>query len=388
MVLDDSSSSDSTTLDPSTNTDTWDSPDLSSRYASVFPLKINRQYLQRPNPFLLWVGFAGPWNWERTVMYRLSAQLETVKGLLRRDPTQPEVDALVEYTSREVNTRRIGLPIGVTAGSVHAYYTLRKKLSIPSELSFLEGLKVAWRLSPVLERRQAALQAGLRFGVWVIFTLGNFIALSSDPRLAEFRDAVRRYAEARMQRMEGYKEKTKQRREQRDAARHEGTTVSAEEPEENYKAESTEGTTDDQSHSSPSPSYQTPPRSYETTRSYVPEESPSSDFFDDASPTVPEYQASTASPSRPTPASNENAWDRIRRETASHASISAPSPSSWGRQQPSASSEYSSYESEQQNGQREREAAQRQFDRMLDSERQLSQDGGDDNSNKKGWRRW
>ena len=63
---------------------------------------------------------------------------------------------------------------------------------------------------------------------------------------------------------------------------------------------------------------------------------------------------------------------------------SAPTQSSWGRQTDS----HSAYENEERNGQREREAAQRDFDRMLDAERQLSHEEGGDNSKKKGWRRW
>ncbi|GAM34836.1 endo-1,3(4)-beta-glucanase [Talaromyces pinophilus] len=404
MVLDDPSSS-RTTLDPSKETSTWDSSDLSSRYASVFPLKINREHLQRPNPFVLWVGFAGPWNWERTVMYRLSQQVETVKGLLRRDLSQTELDALTEHASREMNTRRIGLPVGVTAGSVHAYYTLRRRLNMPSNVSFFESFRTAWRLAAVQERRSAAFAAGLRLGAWMFFMAGNFggyatykftVALTSDPRLADFREAVKRYAEARAQRLEGYKEKAKQRREGIDAVRHAGATSSAEEAGEEYKgvegqSVGTYGQAEErgQSDAPPYQTYQTPSRGYETPRSYTDSSSGSSDFFDDASPTAPEYQTPVTTSK---PSSNENAWDRIRRENASRASISAPSSqSSWGRpQQQMTSSEYSSYDSEQQSGQRERESAQRDFDRMLDAERQVSQqDAGDEsNSNKKGWRRW
>lgn len=341
-------------------------------------------------------------------MFRLSQQVETVKGMLRRDLTQPELDAMTEHASRDMNTSRIGLPVGVTAGAIHAYYTLRRKLSMPSNVSLFESFRTAWRLAPVLERRSAALQAGFRFGAWLLFIKSGFgglatyrltVALSSDPRLGEFREAIKRYAEARTQRMEGLKEKARQKREGIDAVRHAGATVSAEESVADYnkreEAESvgTYGQAQEQGQSdAPSyQTYQTPSRSYEAPRSYTADSSSaSSDFFDDSSPTAPEYQTPVSSSSKRSPPSNENAWDRIRRENAS---ASAPSTqSSWGRpQQPTNSSEYSSYESEQQNGQREREVAQRDFDIMLDAERQLSpqEGGGDENSsNKKGWRRW
>jgi hypothetical protein len=277
---------------------------------------------------------------------------------------------------------------------------------MPSNVSLFESFKAAWRLAAVQERRSAALQAGLRFGAWVLFMSGNFggyatykftVALSSDPRLGEFREAIKRYAEARKQKLEGYKEKAKQRREGIDTVRHASATASAEGPgEESYtKGESVGGTYGQaeergQSDAPPYQTYQTPSREYELPRSFTADSSSgSSDFFDDASPTAPEYQTSVTSTSKPS--SNENAWDRIRRENASRASISAASNSNWGRQR-TTTSEYSSYESEQQNGQRERESAQRDFDRMLDAERQVShQDAGGDessNSNKKGWRRW
>lgn len=338
-------------------------------------------------------------------MYRLSQQVETIKGILRRDLSQTELDALTEHASQEINTRRIGLPVSVTAGSIHAYYTLRRKLSMPSNVSFFEGFTTAWRLAAVQERRSAAFAAGVRVGAWMFFIASTFggyatykftVALSSDPRLGDFREAIKRYTEARKQRLEGYKEKAKQRREGIDAVRHAGATGSAEEAGEEYRgvesgSVGTYGQAEErgQSDAPPYQTYQTPSRGYETPRSYTGSSSGSSDFFDDASPTAPEYRTPVTSK----PSSNENAWDRIRRENASRASISGPSSqSSWGRpQQQTASSEYSSYESEQQSGQRERESAQREFDRMLDAERQVSQQdaGGDEsNSNKKGWRRW
>ncbi|OKL57432.1 hypothetical protein UA08_07188 [Talaromyces atroroseus] len=325
MVLDGPSS---TSLEPSKDTETWDSPDLESRYASAFPLKINREHLQRPNPLLLYAGFAGPWNWERTVMYRISTQLEMVRGLLRRDPTQTELDAMVEHTSREANTRRIGLPLGLTAGSAHAYYTLRKQLKIPATTSLVEGVQTAWRQAPAADRRQAVFQCGLRFGMWVVFTLGNFaalasyrftVALSTDPRLVEFREAIRKYAEARMQRLEGYREKTRQRREERDTARH--ATASAEEqPSSSSSSEVTYGqaqTVYDNSHRQ----WQTQIPSDISSSS-----SSSQDFFDDASPTAPEFQKSQALSSS---LSNENAWERVRRENASRPRSSA---SAWRQQ--------------------------------------------------------
>lgn len=351
-------------------------------------------------------------------MHRLSVQLETVKGFLRRDLTQPELDAMVEHTSRDTNMRRIGLPIGVTAGSIHAYYTLRKRLAMPNNVSLFESFKVAWRTAPVLERRQAVLQAGLRFGLWTIFMLGNFgalaayrftVVLSSDERLGDFRQAIKRYAEARMQRAEGHRETARQRREERDAIRHGrsgGAAASAEMPiEEEYKEAATDtsatyGQDQNQvySQSDAANSYQPYPTSrqnYPVPRSYQAEESAptSSDFFDDASPTAPEYQTSSSmgSAGASTPVrSNENAWERIRRQNSSSAAsaASASTQSRWGQQNAAPSGGFSTSEREQAAGQRERDAAQRDFDRMLDAERQISQDVGDGERDNKGqWRR-
>jgi hypothetical protein len=384
-------------LEPSKDTDTWDSPDLESRYASMFPLKINREHLQRPNPLLLYVGFAGPWNWERTVMYRISSQLEMVRGLLRRDPTQTELDAMVEHTSREANTRRVGLPLGLTGGSIHAYYTLRKQLKVPTTTALVEGVQTAWRQAPAADRRQAIFQSGLRYGIWIIFTMGNFaalasyrftMALSTDPRLTEFREAIRRYAEARMQRLESHREKTRQRRDERDTARH--ATASAEEPSEVTYGRGAEAQTDIVSDAVYAKKRWQP----QISSNGSDDTSSSQDFFDDSSPTAPEYQRSVASQAS---SPNENAWERIRRENVSRPHSS---PSYWGQQQATAAAQnsqsaseggdFSSYAREEQNGLREREAAQREFDRMLDAERQSSRDGGGSGSegNKKGWTRW
>lgn len=331
-------------------------------------------------------------------MWSISQQVESIKGLIRRDLSQTELDALTEHASQEINTRRIGLPASMTAGSIHAYYTLRRRLSMPDNVSLFESFKTAWRLAAVQERRAAAFAAAWRGSLWVIIMNGIFsgysmssyrLALSTDPRLADFRETIKRYREAREQRKEGYREKAKQRREGIDAERHAGATASAEEAEEDYKgvdgqSGGTSGQAEERGQSDASP-YQTPSKGHETTRPYTDDSSSSSDFFDDASPTAPEYQTSKAT-SRPT--SNENAWDRIRRENASRASASAPSSQSgWGRPQQSTSSEHES----DQTSQRERESAQRDFDRMLDAERQVSQQdaGGDEsNNNKKGWRRW
>lgn len=338
-------------------------------------------------------------------MWSISQQAEGIKSLLRRDLSQPELDALAEHASHEINTRRIGFPVGLTAGAIHSYYTLRRTLSVPSKVSLFEGWKTAWGLAAAQEKRAVLFAAGWRLSLWVFFTSGIFasysmtsyqVALSTDPRLADFRETIKRYKEAREQRKEGYKELAKQRREGIDTVRHAGATASAEEAGDENKGvdgqSGTYGQAEERGQSDTPPyqtyqTYQTPSRGNETPRSYA-ETSSGSDFFDDASPTALEYQKSASLKST----SNENAWDRIRRENASRSSVSAPSSQSgWGRpQQQNTSSEYSSYEREQQSGQRERESAQRDFDRMLDAERQVSQqDAGDEsNSNKKGWRRW
>ena len=259
----------------------------------------------------------------------------------RRDLSQPELDALTEHASREINTRRIGAPVGVTAGAVHAYYTLRKRLDMPTNVSLFESFKTAWRFAAVQERRSIAFSAGLKFSAWVFFFLSVFgaqstykftMALRSDPRLGDFREAVSRYAEARRQRMEGYREKATQRREGLDTARHAGATANAEGSEDaSYITKvdnvGTYGQAEERGQSD-APSYQTyqtyrtPSRGDEMPRSYTADRSSgSADFFDDASPTAPEYQTSAAT----SMSSNENAWDRIRSQKSSQGSTSAAS---------------------------------------------------------------
>ncbi|KAH8696421.1 hypothetical protein BGW36DRAFT_380963 [Talaromyces proteolyticus] len=388
MVLDND-----TLSDTPRDTDTWNNPDPGSPYAALFPNKLERQYLHRPNAFYLYVGFAGPWNWERAVLARLKKHLEGSRQLLRRDPTQAETNAWVELTSREVNVRQLGLPLGISAGLIHASYTIRSKLNMPKQASFFDNVQNAWKQATVMERRSVAFQAGLRLSFWVLFMMGNLqafaayritTAVATDSRLEDFRAAIQRYTKARMQQFETTTEEARRKkREEREATRHQTTattTGSAEEP---------------------------PEMDY-GRRDRAPVAADSVDFgfdgqeqdagaFGYEDQTAPKQERPRGGPNGAPPT---NAWERIRQQRAGSSGQSTDnmnSISDWRRrayeqqqQKVQQSQNFGSdYQTEEQARQKERDVAQREFDSMLDAERQLSQDSMDagDNGSKKSWRR-
>ncbi|CRG83833.1 hypothetical protein PISL3812_01189 [Talaromyces islandicus] len=396
MVLDDESLSQSPT-----NTETWDSPDPTSPQAALFPNKLDREYLHPPNAFYLYTRFLGPQLWEHRVLDRVTKHLEMAKGILRRNPTQDEINAFVHHTSREVNMSGLGLPIGLAAGFAHTNFFLRRKLSLPGNVPVFQAVQRAWPTISKVDRRALLFQAAIRTSFWLLLSLGNFqgfatyqftLGLGSDERLGSFREAVKKYTNARMQRLEGNTEQARQRREMREAARHTPATAVAEEyPQPDYG----------RGRESPSPS---PSSSTSTASSWVREQKQADftdSFFkddhntDDASPVAYELQ-NQQDYNKPT-----NSWERIREERAQkqQQQMMANSPAMWRNrafkqvehEQQQSGTPSTDYASEERSRQQERDAAQREFDQMLDAERQLSQtdSSGSFGDNKgTGWRRW
>lgn len=394
MPLDDETLSQSPT-----NMETWDSPDPSSPQAALFPNMLDREYLRPPNAFYLYTRFLSPGLWERRVLDRVSKHLEMAKGILRRNPTQDEINAFVEHTSREVNMSGLGLPIGLAAGSAHSNFFLRKKLSIPGNVPVFQGVQRAWATISKTDRRAFVFQAALRTSFWLLLSMGNFqgfatynftLGLGADERLDSFRDAVKKYTNARMQRLESNSQQARQRREVREAARHTPATAVAEEyPQPDYGR-------GQETPTSPSPSPR--PSSLDNIWGREQQKQPdvTDSFFkddynaDDASPVA--YEVQTQQPT--------NSWERIRQERAERQQqMAVNSPATWrGRafkqveqEQQQSQNAATDYASEEKSRQQERDAAQRQFDQMLDAERQLSQgesSSGSGENKQTGWRRW
>lgn len=395
MVLNDD---DETLSQSPRNTETWNTPDPSSPQAAVFPNKLDRQYLRPPNTFYLYTAFLGQKPWEHTVMQRVSQHLDMARNILRRNPTQEEINAFVEHTSHEVNMRGLGLPIGLGAGFAHSFYFIRKKLNIPKNLPILQGIQQVWPQMVKTDRRALVFQAALRTSFWVLLSMGNFqgfatyrfsMGLSTDPRLAAFRDAVRKYADARMQRLEGNSEQARQRREVREAARHPATASAEEYPQPEY-GRGRESSTPSSTTSSVGGSDSVWGR--EQKKQSVFTDSVFQD--DDASPVAYELKKQESADDYST---STNSWERIRQERAAQQKqMPVNSPAEWRKrafrqvEEEQSQNPSTDYATEERYRQQEREAAQKEFDRMLDAERQASQGDGSNSSenNQTGWRRW
>lgn len=103
-----------------------------------------------------------------------------------------------------------------------------------------------------------------------------------------------------------------------------------------------------------------------------------SDFFDDASPTAPEYQTSDRAPS--TNFFQRGAWDRIRQQNVNspqeQQGDSRQQPENWNVQNSGGGGgDKNNYNSRDQERQQEKEQAKADFERMLDAERSISSDG-------------
>lgn len=401
MVLDDETLSQSPT-----NMETWDNPDPSSPQASLFPNKLDRQYLRPPMAIYLYTRFLTPQLWEHKVLERVSKHLEMAKGILRRNPSQDEINAFVEHTSREVNMRGLGMPIGMSAGLVHTNIFLRKKLNIPGNVPVFQGIQQAWSSVATTDRRALLFQAAIRTSFWLLLSMGNFqgfatyqftLGLGSDERLGPFREAVKRYTNARLQRLEGNSEQARQRREGREAIRHNNpaSTVLAEEyPQPDY-GRGQETSASANASTGTGSSDNTWGRSEQKQADFTDSVFKDEYSTDDASPIAYEVQKQQNANK------STNSWERIRQERAQQQQqATANSPAMWrGRafkqvEQEQSQNPSTDYATEERSRQHERDAAQKEFDQMLDAERQLSQSDSSsssssgENNRKAGWKRW
>jgi hypothetical protein len=388
--------------------------DPNSPYAALYPLQISPEHVRRPNFLVLYTGFAGKWNWERTVSRSIVSNVLRTRELLRRNPTQDEVDALAEIVSRDVNLKRVGLPVGMTAAATHTYYVAKRQYPLSPDLPFHRALLSFFGGPGRPELSQFIVGTAWRFFWWtslgfvISTTMSSYrkvFSIAVDQRLQEVRDAIRVNAEARQSMLEAMKERARQRSGQTQSGG-QPVTASAEEPREvgpygggsqttasdaAYDRNDTfdGGDSGEQKEQIPRPWGRPIPRGPGQARPdrAIPEENDNGgDFFDDASPTAPEYQ--TAS-SRST-ATSGNAWDRIRQQNARGSTSNSQSSTSnpWESRQNSARAN-DSYTNEEQQRHAEREQAQREFNRMLDSERRTSEENSPtEKSSQGGWKRW
>jgi hypothetical protein len=405
MVLDDASPQAYGFQDENVSSDTFDRPtDRSSPFAKYYPLQVRQELIRQPGFFGMYLTFFGKRNWEHRFNEDLINRIENTKLVIQRYPTQEELDCFTEQTSRGIYQARVGLPIGFAAGIIHSLYQIRTATDAPRGFNPAETLKYIRTHAKADPSwfRQAAFLAGFKLFAWSItgVTLSSIYAsykattnMLMDPRLEKLREEIRNQkpediqkrkmdrANERYQQVQRAREASKQGAfaEGQEQGANEGR-VSGEQPNTYYGT----GTTDVRE-SIPTPSQ--PERRIYGNRATTSSSTGGSDFFDDASPTNPNYGTDDSSSSS---AVGGSAWERIRQQNISGGGAEqrrSPSQGYRAPQQPNQPSS-ESYESEERNRLREREQAQRDFDRMLEAERKSGDDVSGTGGQNRGWGSW
>ncbi|KAJ5587183.1 uncharacterized protein N7459_002948 [Penicillium hispanicum] len=395
-----------------------------------FPVTLKPELVVQPDPFTLYFGFLGSWNWKRKVAETLSWRVESSWVLTARAPTQEEMDAFTTISTRSLYYRRVGVPLSSFLGTAYLYNQARKSPHFPRAVSpaqLVSALRDFSVSDPALFRQTAG--SAVFKMIFVTFaggiissaagTWSDTSSLLTDPRLQQFladmkqqkpEDIRRRQQQVTVDRVRrlrsgepsigdkvvqevdqvgGYRESAGQ---EQDGYDNLATTSTSPASETSYNTTGYDGGYD-----STEASMGQPGSASEALRNRPPQRmsgapsrsSSSTDFFfggsddDDASPTAPEYRYTN-----PDGSPSGSAWARIRNQSAgtSRPTQTQQPRTQWGvsqttRDGPSASapSNADRYENEQR---REKEQARADFDRMMDAERNAS---SDEPSRSRGW---
>lgn len=406
--------------------------------ASNLRLHINPDAIVTPDIFTLYFGFGGNWNWQRNVVQSITQRVDNSRVLMDRNPTQEEIDALVTYATRSLYEKRVGAPLGGAIATARLYSQARKSPyfrgmmglgsfsdpvgnagsgsggggggAMPSLRQVLEGIVTTaktdtvgfrWGLGMVASRLFLWTLSGATLsGVFAVYN--DAVGTFSDPRLADFVKQVReqnpedlrkRKVDAASERYR-YSQQMKQQPQEGQSQEQEQTSsemVPDQQAQQQQSAtaglaESQEYEKQDYGYAS---LYASPQREREQRPVYDDKNNKDtvSDFFDDASPTAPEYQGT---PATTTAGPQRGAWERIRLQN-----LGSGGQQSYGQgYNNSISSNYEQYDSSNGNSadnerQREREQARAEFERMLDAERSMSSDDPPSRSGSRngGWSR-
>lgn len=430
MVLDDASpqagsyNSDNAPNNGSSGVLSGQNPAMARR----FPLKAKPELLVKPDLFTMYFGFFGPSNWKRSVAVALTHRVQEVWTLTARNATQEELDAFTTHISRGVYYSRIGIPLSSFLGAAYFYNRVRKVPGTPggvvSPRQLLEALRVKAALDKTAFR---SLIAKIAFKMFFYTMTGGMISsvagaytaskgVLEDPRLRQF------VKETNAQKKEDiHKRKLEAQRARSRRLRGEGAELDRQFKEElsggggydkrgDYDPYSYDNSASESASmesygdvSQPAQQYGAADQARSASRrpqmyggppapQGMGQEQPTSgsDFFfgggdDDASPTAPEYRHTNADG---TPAGS--AWERIRRQSgipgSQQASGGSPRMQRWGQPQSSPESSDSSPSNDQDLYNYARgpgkERAQAYFDRLLEAERNSSNDGP---SSSRGW---
>ncbi|KAL3455123.1 hypothetical protein BJX64DRAFT_272968 [Aspergillus heterothallicus] len=358
---------------------------------------VRAELIRKPDPITLYVGFLGtPW-WRDMYARFLLARLQDSSYKVGRPLTQPEVDAYVDTHNTLVSNFRRGIPLGLSAGTAKFFFYEQnyKHLlayapsdrpewqAMPAFRRYVEGTKMLVKMDTDMAKRLLG-RWFFRLCTWTITgTFGlQFAAmflmtsrLIADPRMQQH------IADMKQQPPEQIRERRKQAViERRTQQARELQQASENGAAQNQGNEQTEYANDSPSMGSVTASStesafpQAPSVTYTPYRPPNPpgDQDKGIGFFDDddASPTAPEYRATVR---RENTAAQGSAWERLRNQAQNPAASETASPAvgSWGRSDASAANN---------DGQRERERAQAEFNRMLDAERNQENESRADRS--------
>ncbi|GAD93139.1 oxidoreductase, short chain dehydrogenase/reductase family [Paecilomyces variotii No. 5] len=411
MVLDDASPQADGFQSDNGSSDAFDRPvDPNSPFSRFYPLQIREELIYKPGLLSMYLTFFGQRNWERRFSEHLTERYENMKLGVQRNPTQEEFDCFVETSSRGLYQSRLGLPLGVAAGVAHSLYQVRDVKDSQGRIDFssiANNFRALAKADPNFMRGFIVASSLKLFGWSVVgltissvyATFKSTTAMLADPRLERLREELRQQKpeDIRKRRIEHansrYQEAQRTKQGMTQGAFAETQEQQGNESESSSDSPSTyygTGTTDSRE-SIPIPS-QPDRRIYSDQATTATSKTGGSDFFDDdddASPTNPDYRMDGSSSSG---VIGGNTWERIRQQNMSSSVQQQQRPQQTYRapQQPNQTSSagYDSYSSEESRRQRERELAQREFDRMIESERKSGEDSPSTSGQKSRWGSW
>ncbi|KAJ5803124.1 uncharacterized protein N7503_005574 [Penicillium pulvis] len=355
-------------------------------------LKIKPELLVRPDLFTLYFGFFGNSNWQSIAKERIVERLEGTWVMTGRNPRQEELDAFTVHTTKGMYYGRAGIPVSTFIGAAWMYR--RGAKYFPAGVNAKERLVLLRHIFLTQRQEFMSVASRVAFRLFFIGTLGGILSgmasayvnvggLLSDPRLEEWRRDSKASKD----------EDIRKRKLQLASDSYHRARKSVENKVQVGSSDYDSGVSEARGNDSgmggfePAQSQQQygygPSSDSPSTYESQPSQSRSSDFFsasdDDASPTAPEYRSTNPD------GSPMSSWDRIRQQNAS--SRPQPpmrqSPQAWGQShnQPSSDSAPAAAQDRYDfDKSREREQAQAEFDRMMEAERNAS-----DESTRRGW---
>ncbi|KAE8375690.1 hypothetical protein BDV26DRAFT_9124 [Aspergillus bertholletiae] len=379
-------------IPPSGAEPTNESDTTSNTKYQYHSLYIKRDLIANPDPFTLYFGFFGRWNYDRKVTANVLRRVENARVLIQRLPTQDELDAMVTHSSRSLYQERVGAPLGFFGGSA-LLWTQAKKSELypayfpkagpegkmPSPGEIVEAAKRFVAAEPTVARR-AVFVTGFKLLFWSVAgaTLSSVYAVYNetkntmgDSRLKEF------VADLRKQNPEEVRKRQMESRGRRSVGEQQGVVEMDQGGD--HASEYSGG--DVQSAGVSVPDHRPVLEPVGAGGRWGADQSRGGNFFDDddASPTAPEYRTDKGAQAG---YSQGSAWDRIRQQNTS--APTQPSHQDASNQQ-SQSDSWSSPLSESDK-QREREQARAEFERLIDAERHMGQESA--REGRRGWGKW